>query len=42
MEPFWLEYLTVRRRRLIVESTHMNNVHIGGVKMAERIKMEHY
>ena len=42
MEPFWLEYPTVRRRRLIVENTHMDNVHIGGVKMAERIKMEHY
>ena len=42
MEPFWLEYPTVRRRRLIVENTHMDNVHIGGVKMAKRIKKQYY
>ena len=31
MEPFWLEYPTIRRRRLTVENTHMDNLHIGGV-----------
>ena len=37
-EPTWLEYPTVRKRRLIVENTHLDYVHIGSIKMAERIK----
>ena len=33
-EPIWLEYPSIRRRRLIVENTYLDNIHIGGVKMA--------
>ena len=37
-EPFWLEYPNFCKRRLIVENTHLDDIHIGGVKMAYKIK----
>ena len=33
-EPFWLEYPSIHKRRLVVKNTHLDNIRIGGGKMA--------
>ena len=37
MNGIWLEFPTVRKRRLIIEGTHLDFVHIGSDKMTARI-----
>ena len=38
MEDAWLEFPTVRKRKLIIEGVHLEFVHIGSDRMAARIR----
>ena len=38
-DHYWIQFPTVKKRQLLLEAIHWDNVHIRSVKMAEKLKL---